>query len=218
MVVFLPIALMDGMSGQLFKEVGFTIVYSLTASLISALTIVPLLFVQFRPREKERSWVNTQLHRLERVYARVLEQALSHKLVVIVIAVVLLAGTAVMFSRLDMELMPMSDEGSISILGLLPHQGNKLARLDRPVVLEGDSQTGGAATAAHRITFHIRLCCHDRSRCGAGRCDRYHPVSGCLDRSEYAFGHSGRERENRIDSNCIAMATNTRKTAVASAL
>lgn len=51
-VVFLPIALMDGMSGQLFKDVGFTIVFSLTASLISALTLVPLLFAKFRARGK----------------------------------------------------------------------------------------------------------------------------------------------------------------------
>ena len=45
-VVFLPIALMDGMAGQLFKQVGFTIVFSMLASLISALTMVPMLFVQ----------------------------------------------------------------------------------------------------------------------------------------------------------------------------
>ncbi|MGI5965464.1 MAG: efflux RND transporter permease subunit, partial [Anaerotruncus rubiinfantis] len=48
-VVFLPISLMEGMSGQLFKEVGFTIVFSMTASLISALTMVPLLFVRMKP-------------------------------------------------------------------------------------------------------------------------------------------------------------------------
>lgn len=48
-VVFLPVALMEGMSGQLFKDVGFTIVFSMSASLISALTVVPLLFVKLRP-------------------------------------------------------------------------------------------------------------------------------------------------------------------------
>ena len=163
-VVFLPIALMDGMSGQLFKEVGFTIVYSLTASLISALTIVPLLFVQFRPREKERSWVNTQLHRLERVYARVLEQALSHKLVVIVIAVVLLAGTAVMFSRLDMELMPMSDEGSISIsvttkTGLnLDETDQIMTRIEELVAAQPDVESysmrgGGGGSSSLTVTL-----------------------------------------------------------------
>ncbi len=114
-VVFLPIALMNGMSGQLFKEVGFTIVFSLLASLISALTMVPLLFVQFKPQEKERSMINRLLHRLERVYAWGLEHALNHKILVVLVAICVLAGTAVMFTRIDMELMPMSDEGAINI-------------------------------------------------------------------------------------------------------
>ena len=114
-VVFLPISLMNGMSGQLFKEVGFTIVFSMTASLISALTMVPLLFVKLKPIEKEHSFVNTQLHRLERLYKKLLGHALDHKVIVVAVAVILLASTGVMFTQIDMELMPMSDEGSISI-------------------------------------------------------------------------------------------------------
>lgn len=114
-VVFLPIALMDGMSGQLFKEVGFTIVFSMTASLISALTMVPLLFVKMKPVEKEDSRVNRALHKIESAYAKLLNTALHRKAVVVVIAVILLAGTGFMFTKIDQELMPSSDEGSISI-------------------------------------------------------------------------------------------------------
>lgn len=114
-VVFLPIALMDGMAGQLFKEVGFTIVFSMTASLISALTMVPLLFVQFKPVEKEQSLVNKLLSKLETAYSRFLGAALSHKFTVIIVAICVLAGTAIMYTQIDMELMPSSDEGSVSI-------------------------------------------------------------------------------------------------------
>ena len=114
-VVFLPISLMNGMSGQLFKEVGFTIVFSMTASLVSALTMVPLLFVRLRPVEKETSWVNRQLHRLERLYRRALAFALDHKPAVVAAALALLAGTGLLFTRIDKELMPMGDEGSINI-------------------------------------------------------------------------------------------------------
>ena len=46
-VVFLPISVMKGLSGQLFKQLGFTIIFSLTASLICALTLVPLFFSMF---------------------------------------------------------------------------------------------------------------------------------------------------------------------------
>ena len=46
-VVFLPLALLSGMSGQLFKQLGYTIVFCLTASLFSAVTIVPLCYLQW---------------------------------------------------------------------------------------------------------------------------------------------------------------------------
>ena len=102
-VVFLPIALMDGMSGQLFKEVGFTIVFSLVASLICALTMTPMLFSRFCPYEKEDSWVNRGLHWLEQKYAVGIRWALSHRLQVVV-AILLLGVTFWSYSSLDAEL------------------------------------------------------------------------------------------------------------------
>lgn len=114
-VVFLPIALMDGMSGQLFKQVGFTIVFSMTASLVSALTMVPLLFSQLRPVEKDSSMVNRVLHRIEGAYARVLEGALNHRYIVILTALCMLGATFWMYNNIEQELMPNMDQGSISI-------------------------------------------------------------------------------------------------------
>lgn len=54
-VVFIPLALLEGMTGQMFKPLGFTIVFCLVASLISAMTIVPLCYCMFKPQEKENS-------------------------------------------------------------------------------------------------------------------------------------------------------------------
>ncbi|MEG2203718.1 MAG: efflux RND transporter permease subunit, partial [Oscillospiraceae bacterium] len=58
-VVFLPIALIQGMSGQLFGQLCFTIVFSLIASLISALTVVPLMYKWLQPREQEHRMVHS---------------------------------------------------------------------------------------------------------------------------------------------------------------
>lgn len=54
-VVFIPLSMLSGMSGQLFKQLGFTIVFSLIASLFSAVTIVPLCYYQWHPVEKEKA-------------------------------------------------------------------------------------------------------------------------------------------------------------------
>ena len=114
-VVFLPISLMSGMSGQLFKEVGFTIVFSLTASLIFALTLTPMLFSRLCPREKENTWVNRQLHRLENRYGQGIEWALDHRKTVLLAALALVAVAVWSYLNLDSELMPASDEGTISV-------------------------------------------------------------------------------------------------------
>lgn len=57
-VVFLPLALLSGMSGQLFKQLGYTIVFCLTASLFSAVTIVPLCYLQWHPKENGGALAN----------------------------------------------------------------------------------------------------------------------------------------------------------------
>ena len=62
-VVFLPLAMLEGMTGQMFKPLGFTIIFCLVASLISAMTIVPLCYCMYRPQEKEQMCIRDR-HRL----------------------------------------------------------------------------------------------------------------------------------------------------------
>ena len=54
-VVFLPLAFLAGMSGQMFKPLGFTIIFCMVASLISAMIIVPLCYAFYRPKEREKA-------------------------------------------------------------------------------------------------------------------------------------------------------------------
>lgn len=54
-VVYLPLAFISGMSGQLFKPLGFIIAFAMTASLLSAMTIVPLAYYFYRPVEKQNA-------------------------------------------------------------------------------------------------------------------------------------------------------------------
>lgn len=114
-VVFLPIAVMGGMSGQLFKDVGYTIVFAMTASLVSALTLVPLLFIRLKPVEKKDTPVSRGLAKLEKIYAGFLRRSFGFKKLVILTAVGVLVLSGVLFSNIGMELMPNMDQGSISV-------------------------------------------------------------------------------------------------------
>lgn len=114
-VVFLPIGLMDGMAGQLFKDVCFTIIFAMLASLVSALTLVPLLFVKLKPKEKMDSVCNRILGFIDKYYTKLLRKAVGAKIIVVIVAVGCLISAGVMFTNIDMEMMPAMYRGDVSI-------------------------------------------------------------------------------------------------------
>ena len=114
-VVFLPIARLNGMTGQLFRDVCYTVVFALLSSLVCALTVVPCLFYRMRPVENEHCLCNRMLAHVYRGYTKLLRKALNARVVAVVIAVGSLAFAAFMFTRLNMELMPSMDRGDISL-------------------------------------------------------------------------------------------------------
>lgn len=114
-VVFLPLAFLKGLSGQIFKPLGFTIVFCMTASLISAMTIVPLCYVMYRPREREKAPMSGALTVLQNGYRRIMKRLLPRKGLVILTSILLLAGSIFLASRLRTELIPAADEGAVSI-------------------------------------------------------------------------------------------------------
>lgn len=114
-VVFLPIAIMQGMTGQLFKQLGFTIIFALTMSLFSALTLVPLLFMRMSPREKEGIFMSRVLAKVGESYGRFLQKSFRRKWLVVLIAVVLLIASFASLTLVHMELMPSIDQGMVTI-------------------------------------------------------------------------------------------------------
>ena len=114
-VVFLPLALLSGMSGQLFKQLGFTIVFCMLASLFSACTIVPLLFYFLHPQEKNEAPVNRAIHAIENAYRKLVRRVLPHNRIAIVSIILLLVFSFGLASRLGFELTPDVDMGQISV-------------------------------------------------------------------------------------------------------
>ena len=89
-VVYLPLSVMNGLSGQMFSQLGYTIIVAMLASLISALTLIPLLFVTFKPREKKETWINHLLQKVAEGYDKILRKVLRHNKLSIAISIILL--------------------------------------------------------------------------------------------------------------------------------
>lgn len=114
-VVYIPMANMEGMAGQMFSQLGYTIVFALLASLFSALTLIPLCFAVYKPKERKVSLINKFLARLERVYEKLLSRVLRKKKRVSLLAILIFAVSIFMVQYLRMELMSNTDEGQIAI-------------------------------------------------------------------------------------------------------
>ena len=114
-VVYLPLATMKGLSGQMFSQLGFTIVFAMLASLISALTLVPLFYTFFKPKEKTEIPVNRIIRWITRGYRKVLRKLLNKRKLVILVSVLLVVVSIFLGSSLDMELMSAADEGMVSV-------------------------------------------------------------------------------------------------------
>lgn len=112
-VVFIPLALLSGLSGQLFKPLGFTIVFCMLASLFSAATVVPLCYTFMHPTENENTPVSGFVKALQNKYRSIVPKILPKRKTVIFGAVALLILSFLMAGSVGMELMPVVDEGIV---------------------------------------------------------------------------------------------------------
>ncbi len=114
-VVFIPLAMLTGLSGQLFKQLGFTIVFSLIASLFSAITIVPLCYYQWHPVEKANAPVAGFIRKCQKFYRDIMPRIIPKTKTVIGASVLLLVFSLFLASKLNVKLMVSTDEGIVDV-------------------------------------------------------------------------------------------------------
>ncbi len=132
-VVYLPLALLQGLSGQFFKQLGFTIVFVLLASLFSATTLVPLFFSLYKPKERKNNPMSVVLEKLSVVYSRFLGWILNKSVLVVTVSVVLLVVSFLLGTGLRTELISATDEGVVQ-MSVTFRPGLSLETIDETVV------------------------------------------------------------------------------------
>lgn len=114
-VVFAPLGFLSGMSGQFFKPLGFTIVFCMLASYISAITVVPLTYVLVKPKEKDNSPVGGLVRHLQNLYRRDLPKLLRHKLITALVSILVLIASFSLIGTFEKELVATTDNGMIKM-------------------------------------------------------------------------------------------------------
>jgi Cu(I)/Ag(I) efflux system membrane protein CusA/SilA len=112
-VSFLPIFVLTGESGRLFKPLAYTKTFAMAAASILAVTLVPVMMVVFL-RGKIPAESRNPLNRLTmRLYHPTLKAVLRFPKTAILLAIILVAATIYPFSQLGSEFMPPLDEGDL---------------------------------------------------------------------------------------------------------
>ncbi len=114
-VVYIPILALTGIEGKMFHPMALTVMLALGGALVLALTLMPAL-CSFLLRGKIHEEDNWLIRFAKGVYLPTLNIALRLRWLVVVVAVLLFAGSLWLFTRLGAEFVPKLDEGSITAM------------------------------------------------------------------------------------------------------
>lgn len=124
----LPFLLISGLAALFFKELILTISFAIIASLLVAITLVPMLSAMlFKYEESHRKTGTPVVSGAERLlkkatdrYAAALKWCVHRRGAVIVVAIVLFVGSILLYGALGSEFLPYMDDGQIRIRVEMP--------------------------------------------------------------------------------------------------
>ena len=129
LAVFLPLTMIKGMAGLMFKQLGWIVSIIMIVSTIGALTLIPMLcsqFLRFKPKTgKIHDLIFGNFNRfidlISRGYGRLINWCVGHRTIVVIISLVVFIGTVGLIGpSIKTEFMPKSDDGRITIQLELP--------------------------------------------------------------------------------------------------
>lgn len=113
--VFIPVMFIEGLIGQIFTEFALTISFSLIASLLVALTVVPMLASRLLKMKDQNINEMRKASAFYKHYNASIVWVLKHRFLVILSAVILFGLSVFGLSRIGTEFLPATDEGFASI-------------------------------------------------------------------------------------------------------
>jgi CzcA family heavy metal efflux pump len=130
-LVFLPLFALSSVEGRLLAPLGFAYIVSLTASLVIALTVTPVLCSLLLPKAKSvlRGHEPWLVSRLKRIFLPWLQWSIDHPRVVVLFSALLVTAAGVALSQAGRAFLPEFNEGTLTVSAVtLP--GTSLADSD----------------------------------------------------------------------------------------
>jgi len=132
-VIFVPLAYMDGIIGRVVKSYGLTIACAIAVSTFVALTLTPMLCSVFLTAHEGKSKMQRFTDRLNNwlssKYVVMLEWALSHRKTMVTMAVLIMLSTVPLAMFIGKDMMP-DDDTSQYIINVKAPEGTSLKSMD----------------------------------------------------------------------------------------
>ena len=128
LAVFVPLTFLEGQAGILFKQLGWIVAIVCSVSTLAALSLTPMLCSVMLKSNPSRGRVFGAIYKpiekfldaLDRVYSRFLGWCVSHRLIVVILAVIIFSGSAALIKIIPTEFFPTQDMGRLSATVKLP--------------------------------------------------------------------------------------------------
>ncbi|NLY24339.1 MAG: efflux RND transporter permease subunit [Bacteroidales bacterium] len=128
-VVFIPIVYLHGASGELFRDLAWTVTFSLLSSLFVALLVIPMFYDRLT-RRKEGKTASKAVQ--FKVYSHHLRRLLTHRWWVIAVSAAILVVSILLVPYVGTEFLPRTEGKDFTISVKLP-EGTRLERTDAVV-------------------------------------------------------------------------------------
>lgn len=149
--VFVPIALLPGTTGQMFREFGLVLAAAVAISSFVALSLVPAMTIHFMPELQPRP--STRLERfgrwLAQFYERALTRCLAFPTLTFALSLALALGAGLVYTLLDNELLPPEDRSIFYVdatgpdgvgLNYIQRQADHIEMILQPLVESGEAE------------------------------------------------------------------------------
>ncbi len=119
--VFLPLIFIEGIAGTLFKETAIALSFAIVVSSFVALTLSPMLGSKFLDKKKKSNFLTKRFDKFFQgflnFYSETLVFWINRKKTIITFIVLIIVGSAALYSYTKKELLPMEDRGVYLVIG-----------------------------------------------------------------------------------------------------
>lgn len=120
LVVFLPLGLISGVTGQFFSALTITLTSAVAFSLFLALLVIPVMNAQWMRAAKLDGDIAQEISNKTSLYHKLLKTLLKRPSIAVLASFLILCGSAMLFTKVGTDFLPEMDEGSYVLDYLMP--------------------------------------------------------------------------------------------------